>query len=375
MKRILAVVLALLMLIPRGVAYAIGETAGSVCLINAVTGEVVYEKNATEKRSMASTTKIMTLVVALENSEMDEVVTVPVEATLEEGSSAYLRPQAKITMKDLLHGLMLNSGNDAAVAVAYHISGNVEDFARLMTDTAHRIGADNTQFINPNGLEAEGHYTTARDLVLITQYALSLDGFKDIVSKRTYTGVITMPDGSILEIPYTNHNRLLGELEGCIGVKTGFTKAAGRCLVTAVDNNGAQYIAVTLNDADDWNTHKALYEYAYTEQREKTIIKKGDCIRHAVCGNDTAELIAASDYSVYLNKSDPRNFQVEICVPKDIDFPLNKGEKVGYVSVLSNNREIGRVDVIAKKEFNPKKEAKVKNCYYFTVLTLLRNFL
>ena len=176
-RRILIYVLIVITLTPVKIAHSMAETARSVCLINTVTGEIIFEKNATERKSMASTTKIMTLIVALENSKPDEIVTISREATLEEGSSAYLKPNVRITMKDLLYGLMLNSGNDAAVAIAEHISGDSDRFAVLMTQKALQIGVTDTQFKNPNGLEEEGHYTTARDLAVITQYALNNKDF------------------------------------------------------------------------------------------------------------------------------------------------------------------------------------------------------
>lgn len=360
---------------PGQIAHSMAETAKSVCLINTVTGEIIFEKNATEKRSMASTTKIMTLLVALENSSLDEQVTVSRNAITAEGSSAYLKPDAKITMNDLLYGLMLNSGNDAAVAVAEHISDNCDNFAKLMTDTAHSIGALDTQFRNPNGLEMDGHYTTARDLAIITQYALTNDEFLKIVSTPIYSGTMIMADGTVENIEYINHNRLLRELEGCIGVKTGFTKAAGRCLVSAVSNNGAEYIAVTLDDSNDWKTHKELYQYAYNSQHIKTIIDKGDCIKHARCGQSECMLVTAEGYDVCVNEKNTHDFELVTNVPDEIDFPLNRGEKVGVLEIKLNDRVLREIDIVAKDDFEPYKETEVKDCFMFTILTLFRNLI
>lgn len=365
----------LAILIPGQRAYAIGRTAESVCLINTVTGEIIFEKNAKEKKSMASTTKIMTLLVALEKSAMDEIVTVSKDATLIEGSSAYLKPGAKILMKDLLYGLMLNSGNDAAVAVAEHISGSCDRFAQLMTDTAHHIGAKDTQFKNPNGLEEDGHYTTARDLAMISRYAMSVDGFNEIVSAKTYMGTMLLPDGKTEQVEYINHNRLLRELDGCTGIKTGFTKSAGRCLVSAVDNNGAGYIAVTLSDPDDWSTHKELYKYAYNNQSLKMLVNANDCIKHIVSGKSQCELVAADDYSVYVNEKNLHNFEIVVNLPDKIDFPLNKDEKVGYLEIKLNGNSLQNIDIIAKNEYVTERETEIKDCYIFTLLNLLRNLL
>ncbi len=374
-RRILIFILIATIITPGQIAHSMAETAKSVCLINTVTGEIIFEKNSTEQRSMASTTKIMTLLVALENSSMDDVVTVSRDATLEEGSSAYLKPGAKITMNDILYGLMLNSGNDAAVAVAEHISGSCDKFAQLMTDTARSIGVTNTQFRNPNGLEMDGHCTTAYDLAIITQYAMNNNDFRKIVSTSTYTGTMLLPDGTAERVEYINHNRLLRELEGCIGIKTGYTKAAGRCLVSAVSNNGAEYIAVTLDDSNDWKTHKELYQYAYNSQHIKKIVGKGDCIKHIKSGNSKCLLVTAEGYDVCVNESNPHDFQLVANIPETIDFPLNNGEKIGFLEVKLNDRVLKEIDIIANDDFLPEEKTRVDSCFMFTLLTLLRNLL
>lgn len=375
MKRVVLILTVFLTLLIGVTARATVETAESVYLMNAVTGESIVEKNADVKKSMASTTKIMTLIAALENAELGEVITVCREATLEEGSSAYLKAGAKITMEDALYGLMLNSGNDAAVAIAYHISGSVEEFAALMNDTAKKIGAYDTHFVNPNGIEAEGHYTTARDLAKITQYGLENETFRKITSTKSHTAEMTTSDGNVERIEYINHNRLLRELDGCIGVKTGFTKKAGRCLVSAVERGNACYIAVTLNDSDDWNTHKALHKKAFDEQRERVIVKADECVKHLVSGKSQCELVAAEGYSLCVSGEENHDIEVVTHIPDNIDFPVNRGEKVGYLEVCCKSRTIAKVDVIADNDFMPNTQTRVKNCYKFTLVTLLRNIL
>ena len=347
----------------------------SVCVLNATTGEVVYEENGREKRSMASTTKIMTLLVALENSRPDDIATLSKDAAYEEGSSAYLMPDAKITMEDVLYGLMLNSGNDAAVAVANHIGNSVECFAELMNEKAKEIGVLNTQFKNPNGLEADGHYTTAYDLAVITKYALNNSDFRKIVSSKIHTGKMNLSDGTVKEIEYINHNRLLDEIEGCIGVKTGFTKVAGRCLVSAVERDGASYIVVTLNDPDDWNTHKAMYDMAYETMQKNTTIKKGDCFKHIVSENGSCNLVARDDFEIYTNHNGGHKVEIIRHIPQNIDFPLNEGEKVGYAEIIYDGKAIGKVDIISDSDFKAEGKTKIKNCYMFTFLNLLRNIL
>lgn len=375
MKRSLSLIILISFMFSSINVMASKKTADSVCLINAVTGEVVVEKNAKVKKSMASTTKIMTLITALENSSLDDVVTVCKEAPLTEGSSAYIKSGAKISMRDLLYGLMLNSGNDAAIAVAYHISGNTEAFAKLMNETAKKIGVTDTQFKNPNGLEADGHYTTAYDLAKITQYAMDNDDFTAIVSTKSYTAAMTLPDGSVERIEYINHNRLLNELYGCIGVKTGYTQAAGRCLVSATRRGNSQYIAVTLNDPNDWNTHKELHNEAYKSQEYKLLVRKGDCIKHITADKNECKLVAAEEYGIFLHSDSGHNTELITHIPQKVDFNLNKGEKIGYLEVKVNGVTVGNVDIIAEEDFSFEGEAKVKNCFLFTFLIILRNIL
>ena len=349
-------------------------TAKSYCVMNSLTGEIVFENNADTRLPMASTTKIVTLLVALENSKPDDIVTVSKTAVLEEGSSAYLKPGAKITMRDLCYGLMLNSGNDAAVAIAEHISGDVDGFVKLMNDTVKKLGMKNTHFITPNGLHDDEHYTTATELAKITRYALKNKTFREIVASRSYTSSMKMSDGTVENVEYINHNRLLKEIDGCIGLKTGFTKAAGRCLVSAINRDGAEYIIVTLNDSDDWNTHKELCEKVFERHTRKVIIKSGECMKHAVYEKEECELIAQNEFSVFVNGS-KNDFEVIRHLPKTIDFPMNEGEKVGYLEIKANGETIGTVDIVAECDFKPEGKAKVKNCFMFTFLNILRNLI
>ena len=209
-------------------AGAVGTSASSALLIEQESGRVLYAQNADEERLIASITKIMTAVVALEHGSPDMLYTVTAE-DMAEGSSMYLKPGDQLRLEELLYGLMLVSGNDAALAVAHCVSGSVEEFVDLMNETAKRLNMDHTHFANPNGLDAQGHYSSARDMAVLAAYALKNQDFKRIVSTTTVT---------IGERYLTNHNKLLRRCEGCIGVKTGFTKAAGRTLVSAAARGG-----------------------------------------------------------------------------------------------------------------------------------------
>ena len=232
-----------------GVTRAEGMWTSAVggCVIESSTGRVLFEKNKDKKLPMASTTKIMTAIAAIENcKDLDERFEISPKAVGVEGTSLYLRKGDIYSTRDLLFALMLISGNDASVAIAEHIAGSVSEFVTLMNEKAKEIGAKNSHFANTHGLDADGHYTTAYDLALITAYALKNPIFKEIVTTKN-TKIINSKDG--LEEPryLKNKNKLLSSLEGCVGVKTGYTDDAGRCLVSAVERDGTQFVCVVLN--------------------------------------------------------------------------------------------------------------------------------
>ena len=210
---------------------------------------MLYEQNADREMLIASTTKIMTALVAIREGTLTDSVRVSRAAAYTEGSSMYLKEGEELTLETLLYGLMLCSGNDAAVAIAEHISGSQAEFAKLMNQTAQELGMVHTSFANPNGLDAEGHYSTARDMARLACAALDNETLARIVSTRTAAiGGRTM----------TNHNKLLSYTSDCIGLKTGYTKAAGRTLVSCAERNGQRLVAVTLQDGNDWADHQAL---------------------------------------------------------------------------------------------------------------------
>ncbi len=256
-------ILLILVTIPRAVGAELAAPelgAASYVLMDAQSGKVLTEKNADTRRPMASTTKIMTALVVLETLPTDTVVTVPPEAVGVEGSSIYLYRGERITVQTLLYALMLSSANDAAVALAIATDGSVERFAARMNEKAAALGLADTHFCNPNGLHHEEHYTTARDLARLTAAALENETFRTIVSTVRYTAPQDDTDAVRL---FLNHNRLLRTLEGAVGVKTGFTRAAGRCLVSAAEREGLTLIAVTLDDPNDWRDHTALMEWGF----------------------------------------------------------------------------------------------------------------
>ena len=258
MKKAVCVLVVLLICATTLYAGALGTSAKGAVLINGDTGEIIYEQNAETRLPMASTTKIMTALLLCENGDLEKEITVTAEMLRVEGSSMGLLAGDKVTLHDLLYGMMLASGNDAANVTAYVLGGTVKGFVKMMNDKAAELGLKNTHFDTPSGLDGETHYTTPYDLAMLARFALQNEDFAKAVGSKSATLNYGNP-------PYrrtlTNHNRLLKTFDGAIGVKTGFTKKSGRCLVSAAKRDGKYVIAVTLNDPSDWADHASLLEH------------------------------------------------------------------------------------------------------------------
>lgn len=266
MKRILAaIVLTAAFSLHAVPVQAPSVSAKSAILFDASSGRVLWQQNASERSLIASTTKIMTAFLAVQLCPMEDLVTIPQEAVGTEGSSVYLKAGECMSVRELLLGLMLSSGNDAAIALAIHTCGSVGGFVRLMNWEAAHLGLRDTRFANPNGLDDENNYSTALDLAHLTAAALQNERFAAIVGTKQ----AEISGGRFL----TNHNKLLWRYDGCIGVKTGFTKAAGRILVSAAKRNGRTLIAVTIGDGNDWADHAALLDYGFEEHPWKNASK------------------------------------------------------------------------------------------------------
>lgn len=234
-----------------------GVSANNAVLMEQSSGRVLYNKQAHEQRPIASITKIMTAIVAIESGKMNETVTVSDRAIHAIGSSIYLEKGEKIKLKDLVYGLMLRSGNDAAVAISEHVGGSVEGFVHLMNKKAKWLGMTNTSFANPHGLDADNHYSTAYDMALLMCYAMDNEVFRQVTETKIYKA----EDGDYV---WRNKHKLLTSLyQHTIGGKTGYTSTAGRTLVTVAEKDGMELIAVTLNAPDDWRDHTGLFEWGF----------------------------------------------------------------------------------------------------------------
>ncbi len=348
MKKIISLLCLCLLIFPAVPVDAVSISARYACLMDAQTGKVIFEKNGYETHSMASTTKIMTALLALEKSGADSMVKVSPNAAGTEGSSIYLSSGETLSMEELLYGLMLESGNDAAIAIAEHIGGSVENFARMMTDRAHAIGAKNTAFQNPNGLDAQGHYTTAYDLALITREALENPKFAEIVAtkKKTYP-----KDGDKKARYFSNHNRLLSSYPGCIGVKTGFTKKTGRCLVSAATKNHTTLICVTLNAPNDWSDHKSLLDYGFSATNSRPLVLKDMVLKSIPVKNgssQTVELLATEDFYLAVDEKEGLSkVKLEYRLPQKVEAPILCGSVLGELSISYDNRLLCKMDLKA----------------------------
>lgn len=319
-------------------SYAMDLSARSAIVLDRQSGKVLYAKNAEAKMPMASTTKIMTAICALENGNLNDIVEVHPSAVGVEGSSMYLGHGEKITLENLVYGLMLASGNDAAVAIAMHMSGSVDNFVNLMNATAKKIGVKNTSFKNPNGLDVEGHYTTAHDLALITRYGLeNVNGFSKIVS--TYEK--KMPwQGKDYDRVLHNHNKLLRLYDGCDGVKTGFTKKSGRCLVSSATRDNLGVIAVTLNAPNDWDDHTKMLDYAFDNFSVKKLITKGEYIASVSVENgidDKVMLVADEDVYATVKNGEKPSFKLSYDIPKTLSAPVGFEQNAGQITIKANN--------------------------------------
>lgn len=321
-----------------GPAGAVETSAASAALIEQSSGRVLYEQNAGQERLIASITKIMTAITALEHGDKTREYTVTAQ-DMAEGSSMYLKPGDVLRLEELLYGLMLASGNDAALAVAHCVSGSVEAFVELMNETARHLGLTHTHFVNPNGLDAEGHYSSAGDMAALAAYALQNQDFRRIVS----TASITIGDRYL-----ANHNKLLRMCEGCIGVKTGFTKAAGRTLVSAAVRDGMTLVCATLNDGNDWNDHMALLDYGFANYHMETAAPAGRVLASTLVREGTAvtvPLAAAEDLRYPI--TDDEQLTVVARVPLSVPAPVVPGQVIGEVCAYLEGEEVAKVDLMA----------------------------
>lgn len=331
LKRLLICFLALVLCLPIK-ADALSVSAKSAVVINGDNGEIIFSKNADQKMPMASTTKIMTGLLLCEYGNFQREITVTAEMLRVEGSSMGLLAGDKVTLHDLLYGLMLASGNDAANVIAFVVGGSLDGFVDKMNKKAKELGLKNTSFETPSGLDGENHYTTAYELAYLTRYALQNQHFAKAVSCQSATLNYGNP-------PYrrtlTNHNKLLKMYDGAVGVKTGFTKKSGRCLVSAARKDGKYVIAVTLNAPSDWQDHKLMLDYALSSIKQTRCFPPFESYEIPVI-NGTKERLTINPQEYVVNSLETENIICTVYLPKFLYAPIKKEETVGSV-VYSQN--------------------------------------
>lgn len=342
-KKILAFLIISVVIFQNSVYNAKAYSAVSYCLYDPVLKKVIASADMNRHLSMASTTKIMTALIACEICDFSKELVVTEKMIAVEGSSIGLQVGDKISYECLLYGLMLESGNDAALCIAIGISGSQESFAALMNEKARQIGMKNTNFVTANGLDNENHYSTAYDMAILGGVCMNNEALAKIVGTKQYKAVYN--NGETYRT-YFNHNRLLSSLEGAEGIKTGFTKKSGRCLVTSCKRNGVRLIAVTLNDGNDWKDHRDLYDYGFKQYQQVTLPKVNKYV--GITGGKKNEIKAEStDKQIYFYDGLYSYIKQKIYIPKFLYAPIKKGDKIGYIEYVYNDAVIATADIKA----------------------------
>lgn len=333
-------------------------SAESYVLYCADNGNIITSKNEHKKMKPASTTKLMTTLITLEEAAAsDKQVKFTKEMTAE-GSSMYLEVGNVVTLRDLAAGMMMASGNDAANAAAVTVAGNSEKFAERMNERASQIGMKDTHFVTPSGLDNENHYSTAYDLALLMSYALENDDFAELTSQKSATVNFINPADK--KTTYANHNKLLSLYDCCIGGKTGYTMAAGRCLVSAAKKDGLTLVCVTLNDRNDWNDHISLYDYGFSkfacfESKDTDYVFDVSCVGGTA---DSTTVVGEKDIKLVVPASDKENIVRKVYCDSFLYAPIKENQSVGVIEYTLDNDILASNNLIAMKTVNSKKENK-----------------
>lgn len=320
----------------------IPSVSAECAILCAADGEVLFERDADRIMPIASTTKLMTALVAAECCDAAENVRITREMCGLEGSSMYLESGEILSVHELLLGLLLVSGNDAAEALAIHCAGSEEAFCRLMNDKAEALGMENTHFINPHGLNDPLHYSTARDMALLMKAVMEDPMLAEINGLRS----AVVGDRLLM-----NHNKLLGQLPGCIGGKTGYTSAAGRCLVSSAQRGGTSFICVTLADPDDWNDHCALYEWAFSHFKEYVIADELSVYSVPLLAGTLKQalVVPAYEHRMLLPVGSDPKLRIEL--PPYVFAPVRAGSPAGRLIVVLENKNILEIPLVYAQDY------------------------
>ena len=341
-------------------ASALDVSAKSAILICADSGSVIWSKNETEPLPMASTTKIMTALLTLEHAAAygNSEVEITPEMIRVEGTSMGLAAGDIVDLHSLAIGMRLCSGNDSANASAIAVSGETDKFITLMNEKAKSLGMKDTKFSTPSGLDKDNHHSTAHDMAILGSYAMENEEFAKIVSQKSMSVKFLNPSKTV---GYRNHNKLLRLYPYCNGIKTGFTKLAGRCLVSSAQKNGVKLVCVTLNAPNDWDDHISLYNYGF----ENTVLQNFDdknftsSIRVDNGVKNEVAVSSVTDFSVSLKKGEENLVSRKVELPESHNAPIEKGQILGKVAYYINDKMIGKNDIIASESVEQNKPSKV----------------
>lgn len=349
-KKYISLFLCVLLVMTNNVVFAnnvyLPQIGGrSAILLEANSGRILYANNANTKLPIASTTKIMTALLAIENGDLGQKVRIKSNSVGIEGSSIYLASGEEVTLRDLVYGLMLRSGNDAAVAIANHIGGSVDEFAKLMNKRAKEIGANNTHFTNPHGLHDDNHYSTAYDLALITKKAMEYDEFKKISKTKLWVA-----DRDINQYFY-NKNKTLWQYDGGDGVKIGYTRKAGRCLVSSATKDNMQLIAVVLDNYSWFNDCYKLFDYGFEKYGSMVIYDKNQLVKSIYVPNGKKKVLSVitkGSLILPLTEEEINQIKTNIILPDTLNAPIKKGDELGRIKVFMKGQLIYTDKLIAR---------------------------
>ena len=351
MKKIIVFLICLLIL-PK--VQAISTSATSAILMDQDSKRILYSNNIHDVRSVASISKIMTAILAVESGKLDEVVTIGDEINSAYGSAIYIQKDEEMTLRDLVYGLMLRSGNDAAASIATYVGGDMENFVKMMNEKAKEIGMKNTTFNNPSGLdEDKGNYSTAYDMAILTSYAMQNETYREIVKTKKHT---VKTNKNVYS--WTNKNKLLSSYKYTTGGKTGYTEIARRTLVSTASKDGLNLVVVTLNDGNDFLDHKNLYEYAFENYTSYSILKEGDINIYDETYYKNEQLYIKSNFKYPLLGSEKDSIKLKFELEKKTEF--NENDSIGKVKVFIGTKQIYEDDVFVKEKQIPKKSSILK---------------
>ncbi len=336
-------------------SYMPDNPAQSAVIIDADSKNVLYSKNADKPRGMASTTKIMTALVAIENGDPDQEFVIPAEAVGIEGSSVYLKEGEPLSLRELLYCLMLESGNDAATAIAIFVGGSEENFVKMMNDRADELGLKSTNFTNPHGLSDPEHRTTAYELAVITAEAMQYPLFREITATKTLR---VRYDGKENARPLVNHNKLLFNYQGAIGIKTGYTKADGRCLVSSACRDGLTLVAVTLSDPSPTSTHRILLDASFEQYEMKHIASAGElCAEIPITDSEDLFVSVANPTDISICLPRGADLRIEMSIPENIHAPIEEGEIIAVAKCYLGDTEVHIINLESTEDVKEKKKS------------------